>query len=133
MPTHDVLDDTPQLRVKRLSRLQSRLNGLTHKALDALESALTDDNGATRVAAAREILNRAWGKPRQQVQVEGSVKAVHEIQLEQLREMTLKQLQGSNAGPVIDHNPLNSLDNSDLTTKQPVKLEADDDSADTDT
>lgn len=125
MPNSHDLDDNRELRVKRLSRMQSRLNGLTHKALDALESALTDDSGATRVAAAREILNRAWGKPRQQVQIEGSVKAVHEIQLEQLRQMTMKQLQGTNAGPMIDAKPLETLDNSGTTTKEPINLTAD--------
>jgi hypothetical protein len=47
--------------------LKRRLHGLTFKAVDALERVLNDDDAThgERLAAAREVFDRAIGKPKQ--------------------------------------------------------------------
>ena len=121
------LQKVERARKMQYARLQVRLNGLTDKALTALERAL-DEGGAVSVSAAKEILDRAWGRARQQVQVSGTVEHSHQVHLEALRMMTQRQIEQSNGqtGPVIDHKPLETLNNSDLTAKQPVKLDLSD-------
>lgn len=48
--------------------LKRRLHGLTFKAVDALDRVLSDDAAthSERIAAAREVFDRAIGKPKQQ-------------------------------------------------------------------
>ena len=49
--------------------LKRRLQGLTFKAVDALEYALDNGSISERVAAAREVFDRAIGKPKQQATI----------------------------------------------------------------
>jgi len=52
--------------------MQRRLEGLTIKAVDVLEKILSDDEATNneRLAAAREVFDRAVGKPKQQATLE---------------------------------------------------------------
>ena len=56
----------------RQRAMKTRLEGLTLKAVDALERVLEDDNAThgERLAAAREVFDRAIGKPKQQATLE---------------------------------------------------------------
>lgn len=51
--------------------LKRRLEGLTFKAVDALEKVLNDDEAShsERLAAAREVFDRAIGRPKQQAAI----------------------------------------------------------------
>jgi hypothetical protein len=56
-----------------LHAMKRKLDGLTPKALAALERMVDDESPearSTRLGAAKEILNRTMGVPRQQVQVD---------------------------------------------------------------
>ena len=46
--------------------LKARLRDLSDKAVDALVAALDDQDARVRLAAANSLLDRAWGKPPQQ-------------------------------------------------------------------
>jgi hypothetical protein len=116
------LHKVERARAMRLARMQGRLDGLTGKALSSLERAL-DEGGAVSVSAAKEILDRAWGRARQQVQVSGTVEHSHQVHLEALRMMTQRQIEATQgqAGPVIDAKPLETLENITPDIKQPIK------------
>lgn len=89
--------------------LKRRLQGLTFKAVDALERVL-DDVEAThgeRLAAAREVLDRSIGKPKQQSTVEVTHNASpHLTALVSLAASVA--LRGSDA-PVIDAQPIDII------------------------
>lgn len=115
------LRSVEERRKINLIRLQGRLDGLTGKALTALERAL-DEGGNVSVSAAKEILDRAWGRARQQVQVSGTVEHSHQVHLEALRMMTQRQIEATQGpvGPVIDAKPLERLENIAPDTKQSI-------------
>lgn len=92
----------------RLIAMKRRLDGLTIKAVDALEFAL--DNGTTseRIAAAREVFDRAVGKAKQQATVEVTHSASpHLVALTAMAAQTLARVQNGvqsedNSQQVID-------------------------------
>lgn len=55
----------PGGRPKDVGPIKELAKQHTQAAMDALVSALEDDNGRTRVAAAEAILDRGYGKPTQ--------------------------------------------------------------------
>ena len=55
------------LQLKELARKH------TPKAIETLVNALSDDSGRTRVAAAEALLDRAWGRPSQQLEHSGEI------------------------------------------------------------
>jgi hypothetical protein len=75
---------------RRRALMLRKLESLTPKALGALERLVEDDspeNRATRLGAAKEILNRTMGVPRQQVQLDvTSSGALHLAALAELTE-----------------------------------------------
>ena len=101
--------------------LKRRLDGLTFKAVDVLEDILSDKSAShgERLAAAREVFDRAIGKAKQQATLEVTHNASpHLSALIGLATMTT--IEGSLADPVvrtIDYdspNVLITLDNSDV-------------------
>jgi hypothetical protein len=74
---------------RRRALMLRKLESLTPKALGALERLVEDDspeNRATRLGAAKEILNRTMGVPRQQVQLD--VTSSGALHLQALAELT---------------------------------------------
>jgi len=82
--------------------LKRRLHGLTFKAVDALERVLNDDDAThgERLAAAREVFDRAIGKPKQSATVDVVHNASpHLSALVTLATLTAARVQSA---PVID-------------------------------
>ena len=101
--------------------MQRRLEGLTIKAVDVLEDILSDKSAShgERLAAAREVFDRAIGKAKQQATLEVTHNASpHLSALIGLATMTT--IEGSLADPVVQSlvdqsaNVLITLDNSDV-------------------
>jgi hypothetical protein len=71
--------DAKQARMRRM------LEDLTPRAINRLAVLLDSENEAVALAAVKEVLDRVWGRPRQQTQVdvraEGHV-AHHQVLLE---------------------------------------------------
>ena len=55
----------------KTNMLARRMMGLTHKAVNALEKTLDDESAShsERLAAAKEVLDRALGRPKQQASI----------------------------------------------------------------
>lgn len=90
----------------------ARLDVLAHKALRFWERTLDENSDATvgeKIQVSKLVVEYAWGKPKQQVQVDAKVEVNHKAHVEAL---TLLALAAN--GPVIDHNPLNQLANQSL-------------------
>ena len=101
--------------------MQRRLEGLTIKAVDVLEDILSDKSAShgERLAAAREVFDRAIGKAKQQATLEVTHNASpHLSALIGLATMTT--IEGSLANPVVQSldsesaNRLITLDNLDV-------------------
>lgn len=74
---------------RRRALMLRKLESLTPKALGALERLVEDDspeNRATRLGAAKEILNRTMGTPKQSVSVD--VTSSGALHLQALQELT---------------------------------------------
>lgn len=74
---------------RRRALMLRKLEGLTPKALGALERLIDDDspeNRSTRLGAAKEILNRTMGVPKQTVQMD--VTSSSALHLQALQELT---------------------------------------------
>lgn len=106
--------------------LARRMMGLTFKAVDAIERVL-DDPDAThgeRLTAAKEVLDRAIGKPKQQsvVNVEHSA-SPHLTALVSLAAATALRVQGApeNIPQVIDIT--GHVTNDDLSLPAPIDVE----------
>lgn len=83
-----------------------RLGSLSSKAVAVLEAALDDPDPRVRVVAARDILDRRFGKPKQEqeVTVQGTdLSAMHLAALKMLAEQGLRSL--PEPGPLIDATP----------------------------
>lgn len=93
------IERSVEVACKRLSERSIRVLS------DALDPALTPEiDYKTRIDAAKEILNRAWGKPRQQMDVnmEMSIKGVAEA-LEAARRRVIEN--EVNGAPVVKIRP----------------------------
>lgn len=103
-------------------KLKRRLEGLTHKAVDALERVL-DDKEAThseKLAAAREVFDRAIGKAKQQATLEVTHNASpHLTALVNLAAQSAARLQSH---PSDNAKPLIVLNNDDATMKPVLSL-----------
>lgn len=85
--------------------MQRRLEGLTIKAVDALEHALDTGTVSERLAAAREVFDRAIGKPKQAATLEVTHNASpHLVALTAMAAQTLARVQSvpENNSQVID-------------------------------
>jgi hypothetical protein len=81
-----------------------KLEGLTDKAIKRLGELIDDRNGSVALAAAKEVLDRNFGKARQNVQVEvTSTSAMHLAALQELAERKRRQIIEAQA---IDITPL---------------------------
>lgn len=96
----------------------ARLDVLAHKVIRFWERTLDEKSEATtgeRIQVARDVVSYAWGKPKQQVQVDAKVEVNHKAHVEALTYLALAA-----NGPTIDHNPLNQLANSGDVAIQPL-------------
>jgi hypothetical protein len=69
----------------RQARMRRMLEDLTPRAINRLGALLDSEDEAVALAAVKEVLDRAWGRPRQQAQVEVRVEghvAHHQVLLE---------------------------------------------------
>jgi hypothetical protein len=69
----------PQTKAKAAAMVELaelRLRNLAPKALDVLERLLTAESEAVSLAAARDVTDRAVGKPRERVDVAASIQVV---------------------------------------------------------
>lgn len=105
--------------------MQRRLEGLTVKAVNALERVLDDDNAThgERLAAAREVFDRAIGKAKQQASLEVTHAASPHL-------VALVNLAAQSAARVSSHpsdqaKPLIIDNNSDATMKPALSFMAD--------
>lgn len=87
-------------------RVMKRLGNLSMRAVQVLEDALSDPDPRLRVVAAKEILDRRFGKPKQEqeVTVQGAdLSAMHLAALKMLAEQGLRSL--PEPGPLLDVTP----------------------------
>jgi hypothetical protein len=54
----------------RQARMRRMLGDLTPRAINRLGALLDSEDEAVALAAVKEVLDRAWGRPRQQAQLE---------------------------------------------------------------
>lgn len=76
-------------------RVMKRLGNLSLRAVQVLEDALSDPDARVRVAAAKDILDRRFGKPKQEQEVTvqtTDMSAMHLAALKALAEQGLKSL-----------------------------------------
>lgn len=88
--------------------LKRRLHGLTFKAVDALEHALDTGTVSERIAAAREVFDRAIGKAKQQATLEVTHSgSPHLAALTAMAMQTMQRVSGvpENDSQVIDVTP----------------------------
>lgn len=109
----DFLENAPTSGVGRLAsanrdlhrvRMLGRLGELTDAAIDAIASCLTDDNPSVRLAAAKEVLDRQFGKPKTEAHVITATFDASAAHLAALEALTAKAI--ANDAPVmIDATP----------------------------
>ena len=95
-----------------------RLNALSAKAIRFWEKTLDEKGDATtaeKIQVSKLVVEYAWGKPKQQVQVDARVEINHKAHIE-----ALHLLADAARGPIIDANPLNQLDNPSNGPNQPL-------------
>jgi hypothetical protein len=95
----------------RLARMKKQLEGLTPFAVARLGSLLRSENEAVALGAVKEVLDRNFGKAKQQVSVD--VQHTHVAHLEALRELAERSrgtIGGYNAPQVIDVTPVATID-----------------------
>lgn len=99
-------------------RARARLMGLTSKAVRALNEALGSENDAVKLAAAREVLDRAFGKAAATVQHNVTTVDLTALHLEAVRALAgqsvtrpdvLDRLDNPKAAPVLDLKPVQSV------------------------
>lgn len=103
---------------QNVQQKMARLDVLAHKVIRFWERTLDEKSEATtgeRIQVARDVVSYAWGKPKQQVQVDAKVEVNHKAHVEALTYLALAA-----NGPTIDHNPLNQLANSGDVAIQPL-------------
>lgn len=89
----------------------ARLDVLAHKAIRFWEKTLDDKSDATtgeKIQVSKLVVEYAWGKPKQQIQVDARVEINHKAHIE-----ALVMLANAVTGPIIDSNPLNQITNFD--------------------
>lgn len=98
--------------------LKRRLHGLTFKAVDALEHALDAGTVSERLAAAREVFDRAIGKPKQS----GTIEVTHNASphLAALTAMAAQTLAR------VSSVPENTMQTIDITDYHPKPTGSDD-------
>jgi len=93
----------------REARLKRAIEGLSGKAIAALDRALTEGTISEQITAAKEVLDRNLGKPRQNSRVDVDVRHSADAHVAALAALTAK------AKPILDLQAeaitLNSLDN----------------------
>lgn len=88
-----------------------RLDGLTFAALKVLDDGMRDPNPTIRVACAREVLDRRFGKPRQEQTVDVRVSSMSEQHLEALKQLATAGLASlPSTQPMLDITPTVSDD-----------------------
>ena len=112
---------------KKLMMLRN-LEGLTDKAIRTLERLLDDPNPSAALGAAKEVLDRNLGKPKQNVTVD--VTSTHVLHLEALQFLAQKkrdQLQViDNAANTVSYSSNTALDRIGLHGDSALALSADD-------
>jgi hypothetical protein len=69
----------PSGRPKDVGPIKELAKQHTEAAINALVGALADDNGRTRVAAAEAILDRAYGRPSQHLELDAGDELVRRM------------------------------------------------------
>lgn len=100
-----------QQKLARLDILAAKVMRFWEKTLDEKSDATT----AERIQVSRDVVAYAWGKPKQQVQVDAKVEINHRAHIE-----ALHLLASAASGPLIDANPLNIRENQTPGTKPPL-------------
>lgn len=96
----------------------ARLDVLATKAIRFWEKTLDEKGDATtaeKIQVSKLVVEYAWGKPKQQVQVDARVEVNHRAHIEALHLLAVAA-----PGPIIDANPLNQLDNPSNGPNQPL-------------
>lgn len=91
-------------------RMLGRLGELTDPAIDAIASCLTDENPSVRLAAAKEVLDRQFGKPKTEAHVLHATFDAGAAHLAALEALTAKALATESGRPLIDATPLDVPD-----------------------
>lgn len=91
-------------------RMLGRLGELTDSAIDAIASCLTDDNPSVRLAAAKEVLDRQFGKPKTEAHVLHATFDAGAAHLAALEALTAKALAADVAPPMIDATPIDTAE-----------------------
>ena len=100
-----------QQKLARLDILANKVMRFWERTLDEKSQATT----AEKIQVSRDVVAYAWGKPKQQVQVDAKVEINHRAHIE-----ALHYLASVASGPVIDAKPLNTIDNQEPVTKSPL-------------
>lgn len=77
--------------VKKYNKFAGRCRTLSPRALKVLEEQLESDDEKLRFLAAKEILDRAWGRPMQAVMLADETTAVPQATLDRPPELTRQQ------------------------------------------
>ena len=91
-------------------RMLGRLGELTDSAIDAIASCLTDDNPSVRLAAAKEVLDRQFGKPKTEQHVITAHFDAGAAHLAALEALTAKALTADDVPLVIDASPVDATE-----------------------
>lgn len=96
----------------------ARLDVLAHKVIRFWERTLDEKSNATtgeRIQVARDVVSYAWGKPKQQVQVDAKVEVNHKAHVDALTYLALAA-----NGPIVEHNPLETMGELHNVAIQPL-------------
>lgn len=88
-------------------RMLGRLGELTDSAIDALASCLVDENPSIRLAAAKEVLDRQFGKPKTEAHIVTANFDASAAHLAALEALTAKAI-GSAEPVLIDATPIDA-------------------------
>ncbi len=96
----------PGGRPKELAHIKEMARSHTESAIAALVEVLTNsDKGAERVAAAQALLDRAWGKPGQSLDIDANVKSTGPDLSAVSTDELMRALMGSSAPAQDDEEP----------------------------
>jgi hypothetical protein len=93
-------DGTPSSGDATRNRVMRRLSVLSHRAVEVLADAMESPDERVRVVAAQEVLNRRFGKPRQEAEVRVQVQDMATLHLQALKtlaEQGLRSVQANDA------------------------------------
>lgn len=96
-------------------RAFKRLGDLTERAVEVLAEGMESPDERVRVTCAQEVLNRRFGKPKQEAEVKVEVQDMATLHLQALKALAEQGLRSiENQAPTLDLEPANNAeDNQD--------------------